>query len=81
MKCLNNLEVDPNPRTRCWKITVPYKIKELMVRDELYPTGWSHRQFYPARPNKAKGQKPGSDSDPVARYLPDDASGSGSNSA
>ena len=52
-----------------------------MVRDELYPTGWSHRQFYSARPNKAKGQKPGSDSDPVARYLPDDASGSGSNSA
>ena len=80
VKCLNNLEVDPNPRTRCWKITVPYKYKELMVRDELYPTGWSHRQFYSARPNKAKRQKSGSDIDPVARYLPDGATGSGSNS-
>lgn len=27
VKCLNNLEVDPYPRTKCWKIIVPYALK------------------------------------------------------
>ena len=45
VKCLNNLDVEPNPRTRCWKITVPYANKDLMADDNLYPAGWSHRRF------------------------------------
>ena len=52
VKCLNNLEVDPNPRTRCWKISVPYAWKDLMDDDNLYPAGWSHRKFYAARKKK-----------------------------
>ena len=41
VKFLNNLEVDPNPRTRCWRITVPYAWKDLMDDDNLYPAGSS----------------------------------------
>ena len=32
VKCLNNMERDPNPRTKCWRITVPYSFKEFMIR-------------------------------------------------
>ena len=65
VKCLNNLDVDPKPRTKCWKITVPYRFRELMTRDDLYYCGWSHRQFYPPRQNKAKRHQP----DPVEQHL------------
>ena len=58
VKCLNNHDVDPNPRTRCWRISVPYKFKELMANDNLYPAGWSHRRFYPARRKKDTAKKP-----------------------
>ena len=34
------LTKDPNPRTRCWKVTVPFKFKDLMDNNELYPSGW-----------------------------------------
>ena len=65
VKCLNNFDVDPNPRTKCWKLTVPYRFRELMSRDDLYYCGWSHRQFYPPRQNKAKRHQP----DPVEQHL------------
>jgi hypothetical protein len=57
VKCLTNLDLMPNPRTKCWKLTVPYKFKELMAQDELHPAGWSHRPFFPPKQNKAKWQK------------------------
>ena len=57
VKCLTNLDLIPNPRTKCWKLTVPYRFKELMSQDELYPAGWSHRPLYPPRQNRAKRQK------------------------
>ena len=81
VKCLNNLDTEPNPRTKCWKISVPYKYKELMERDELYPTGWSHRKFFAPRQNNAKKPKPddSTNKDPFAEFLP--GAGSGSNSA
>ena len=41
-----------NPRTKCWKVVVPYKYKQLMEKDELYPSGWTHRKFF--GPRKAK---------------------------
>ena len=65
VKCLNNFDVDPNPRTKCWKLTVPYRFRELMARDDLYYCGWSHRQFYPPRQNKAKRHQP----DPDEQHL------------
>ena len=78
LKCLTNLETVPNPRTKCWKICVPYKYRELMEKDELYPSGWSHRKFFPPRQNKAKRHQPES-RDPVVDFLP--IAGNGSNLA
>ena len=71
VKCLNNMEIEPHPRSRCWKVSVAYAQKDLMDNDELYPAGWSHRKFFPPRKNK---NGPGNDAkrqhvDPVASYL------------
>ena len=43
------LTKDTNPRTKCWKVTVPYKFRELMEKEELYPAGWRYRKFFAAR--------------------------------
>ena len=40
-----------DPRTKCWKVVVPYKYKNLMEKDELYPSGWTHRKFFGPRSN------------------------------
>ena len=34
VKCLNNTKYDPNPRTKCWQITVPHLWREIMQNDE-----------------------------------------------
>ena len=68
VKCLNNLQTDPSPRTKCWKITVPYRFKEFMYKDDLYYDGWTHRPFYPPRQNRAKRHQP-DPKDPVAQHL------------
>ena len=39
-----------------------------MENDELYPTGWSHRKFYPAKKNNNNVKK--LHVDPVMSYLP-----------
>ena len=31
-----------NPRTRCWKLTVPNKWRETFREDSFWPMGWSH---------------------------------------
>ena len=49
VRCLTNPERDPNPRTRCWKVTVPFKYKDFMENDEMYPSGWRYRKFFAAR--------------------------------
>lgn len=67
VKCLNNLEKDPSPRTRCWKITVPYVHRELMDSDELYPTGWSYRKFFAPRSQQNKAKR--HHADPVLEHL------------
>ena len=41
-----------NPRTKSWKIVVPYKYKQLMEMDQMYPPGWSHRKYFGARQAK-----------------------------
>ena len=35
-----------NPRTKCWKVVVPYKCKDIMEKDDMYPAGWCHRKFF-----------------------------------
>ena len=66
VKCLNNTKDEPNPRTKCWRITVPHIWREVMKRDEFFPRGWSHRAFHHsrgggARSEQSKGLRPGSE--------------------
>jgi hypothetical protein len=49
VKCLNNFDRDPNPRSECWKVSFPYAQKDYMNKDEFYPTGWAHRKFFPPK--------------------------------
>ena len=51
VKCMTNLEKIPNPRTLCWKVKVPHREREYMIKDESYPEGWAHRRFFPPRTN------------------------------
>ena len=46
IECLTREE---EPRTKCWKVVVPYKYREVMENDELFPEGWRHRKFYGSR--------------------------------
>ena len=34
-----------NPRTRCWKLTVPNMWRETFRDDSFWPMGWSHRPW------------------------------------
>ena len=73
VRCLTNPERDPNPRTRSWVVRVPFKFKSLMENVEFYPTGWSHRKYYPPR-NQGKSNNQNKrmhldPSDPVSRMM------------
>ena len=54
VECLTREE---EPRTRCWKVEVPFKFKDLMENDELYPVGWRHRKFFGDRRNTQQKSK------------------------
>ena len=61
----------PNPsgeplRTKCWKVQVPNKFREHMLKDEAYPYGWSHRRFSPKR---TEHTVPGVDTAPKRQHL------------
>ena len=43
-----------NPRTKCWKVVIPYRFKDIMEKDEVYPTGWRHRKFFGSRNTKQR---------------------------
>ena len=38
-----------NRRTKCWKVTVPYSMKETMQLSSLYPNSWTHRRYFQPR--------------------------------
>jgi hypothetical protein len=46
-----------NPRTKSWKVLVPYKFKQLMEQETMYPSGWVHRKFFGARKAKDNTSK------------------------
>ena len=70
VRCLTNPERDPNPRTRSWVVRVPFKFKSLMENDEFYPTGWSHRKYFPPRNQGYQSKRMHLDpNDPVNRML------------
>ena len=39
------LTKDTDPRTRCWRVVVPPKFKDIMENTMLYPEGWKFREF------------------------------------
>ena len=49
VKCMTNLERFPHQRTLYWKVVVPHREREYMLKDESYPTGRAHRRFFPPR--------------------------------
>ena len=56
VKCLNNKN-EPNPRTKCWQVTVPHLWRMMMKKDEFYPRGWSHRTFHHSRGGPGRGEQ------------------------
>ena len=54
-----------NPRTKCWRIVVPYKFMSLMENPELYPEGWRHRRFFGTRKVQEKSKQPRLDNNVV----------------
>ena len=53
------LTKEENPRTKCWKVVVPFRYKGIMEKDEVYPTGWKHRTFFGSR--NAREKRPRTD--------------------
>ena len=39
------LTKEDKPRTRSWKVTVPARLKEVMLDPQMYPSGWTFRAF------------------------------------
>ena len=58
VKCMTNKEKIQNPRTLCWKITVPHREREYISKDESFPEGWAHRRFFPPRTQNVPLLKP-----------------------
>ena len=40
------LTKETNPRTKCWRIVVPHRFKEILEDGSLYPAEWRFRQFF-----------------------------------
>ena len=75
MECITKPRDDGYPlRTKSWKVTVPNRLREYMMKDEAYPCGWSHRRFFQKRNIPAVP-----DVDPSAKkvHLDPTASGAG----
>ena len=36
---------EQDPRTKCWRVEVPFKFKSIMENSMLYPEGWRYREF------------------------------------
>ena len=49
--CVTKVE---NPRTLCWKLTVPNKYRETFRDDSFWPLGWSHRPWGNRGPGNIK---------------------------
>ena len=48
------LTKEKDPRTKCWKVVVPFRFKNIMEKDEVYPAGWKHRTFFGGRNAREK---------------------------
>ena len=48
------LTKEQNPRTKCWKVVVQLRFKNMMEKDNVYPAGWKHRPFFGSRNTRDK---------------------------
>ena len=63
--CLTKPNPDGEPlRTKCWKVQVPNKFIEHLLKDEAYPYGWSHR-----RSKRTQHTVPAVDPEPKRQHL------------
>ena len=74
VECKNNLSVEPNPRTKCWKVSVPYLFKDIMEKDEFFPSGWSHRRWYSGN-GKNSNQNKKARQDPILDLINENGEG------
>ena len=52
--CLSKANENGEPlRTKCCKVQVPNMFREHMLKDIAYPSGWSHRRFFPKKIQKS----------------------------
>ena len=63
------LTQEENPRTKCWRVAVPYRFMSLMENPELYPQGWRSRKFFGSRKGRDQGKKPRLDVDLVDQVM------------
>ena len=54
---LDLLTTIENPRSKCWRIMVPFKDKELMENSEMFPRGWKTRRFFGRLGGEGAGEK------------------------
>ena len=45
IESIHCLTKDPDPRTRCWRVVVSHRFKDVMENNLLYPEGWKYREF------------------------------------
>ena len=57
IESVNCLTKDTDPRTRCWRVVVPPRFKDIMENSMLYPEGWRFREFVGIFRNSAKSAK------------------------
>ena len=50
VECLTKEKEGYKPWCKNWRVRVPQKHKQHMMRPEALPEGWTSRRFYPARP-------------------------------
>ena len=50
VQCITKPRDDGYPiRTKSWRVRVPHKFRDHMLRVEAYPVGWSSRRYFPPR--------------------------------
>ena len=57
IESVNCLTKDTEPRTRCWRIVVPPRFKDIMENSLLYPEGWRFREFVGIFRNPSRSAK------------------------
>ena len=59
MELLKELK-DENERviSKCWKVSFPDSDKDVMMKEESWPAGWTFRRFFPSRQQRQSREVP-----------------------